>query len=210
MKKLLPTLTLGGVVLGAATLMALRPAAAASAAPAAPAVELGEAGTFEVDPGHSSVVFSIVHQGVSPFFGRFNKISGAFVFGDSLDTSSVRIEIDAASVDTNSKDRDDHLRSPDFFNVKQFPKIVFESSSIASSGDNEFDVTGELEMHGVKKEVTIAMEMVGSGDKGARFGYLAGFAGEFTINRSDFGITTYPGALGEEIRVLLGVEGRRQ
>ena len=200
MQQLIRTLAVGGALVAGATLMALRPAT--------PAFEL-EPGTFEVDPGHSSVVFSIVHQGVSPAYGRFNKVAGVFVFGDSLEPSSVRIEIDAASVDTNSKDRDDHLRSPDFFNVKQYPEVVFESTSIKAKGDDEYDVAGKLSFHGVTKDVTVPMTMLGSGDKG-RSGYLAGFAGEFTINRSDFGITTYPGALGEEVRILLGIEGRKK
>ena len=210
MHRLFRTLAVGGALLGGATLMALRPASPSTIA-ASPSPELGP-GMYEVDPGHTGIVFSIMHLGVTPFYGRFNKVGGAFVFGDDLSTSSVRIEIDAASVDTNSSQRDDHLRSPDFFNAKQYPQIVFESSKIEAAGGDMYKVTGELRLHGKSKEITVPMQFHGEGDQGPRFGYRAGFSGEFTFDRTEFGMSTYAdtGTLGSEIRVMLGVEGKRK
>jgi len=206
---------LAATVLAGASLMAMGPAAPVPSAEARPTAtpsargpEL-ESGTYDVDGTHSSVIFSIMHQDVSPAYGRFNNMSGMFEVGDSLESSFVKIEIDAASVDTNNEDRDKHLRSPDFFNAKQFPKISFESTSIVNRSGTAYTVKGDLTCHGVTKPVTITMKFIGSGDKG-RSGYLAGFSGEFSFDRREFGITTYPDALGADVHVLLGIEAKRK
>ncbi|MFT5051581.1 MAG: polyisoprenoid-binding protein YceI [Chlamydiales bacterium] len=207
---------LASTLLGGATLMAMQPTTVAAtlepAPTAAPARSAGPelmAGTYEIDGTHSSVIFSILHNDVSPAYGRFNVISGSFVVGKSLEESSVSVEIATSSVDTNSEDRDKHLRSPDFFNAKQFPKITFVSKSIENREGTAYMVAGNLTCHGVTKPVTIEMQLLGSGDKG-RSGHLAGFGGEVTIDRREFGITTYPDALGADVRLLFGIEAVRK
>jgi len=168
-----------------------------------------EEGTFSIDGTHSSVVFKIVHLGVSPFYGRFNTVSGEFELHEDMAESSVRVEIDAASVDSNNADRDKHIKSADFFNVEQFPAITFESKKVESKAEDQYAVTGDLEFHGVKKEVKIDLRFVGSGERG-RFGYRAGFEGRMVIKRSDFGVKTMLEGLSDEVEVLLGIEGARK
>lgn len=166
------------------------------------------AGPFKIDSVHSSVVFRVKHLDVSYFYGRFNEISGQFNL-DPADPSSgsIEVEIKAGSVDTNSESRDKHLRSPDFFNSKEFPTIRFKSRSIRKAGDDKLEVTGDLELHGVTRPITATIEHTGSGDRGERMGVRSGLEASFTIQRSEFGISYMPGALGEEVRVYAGLEG---
>ena len=178
--------------------------------PAAPATPSGpRAGTFEIDAKHSTVLFRVKHLDVSYAYGRFNEMSGAFEIAEDPAESSVQFEIAAASVDTANKQRDDHLRSPDFFNAVQFPKIVFESKKVAKKEGDVFAVTGDLAFHGRTGEITVDMTLVGEGDKGGQFGYRAGLEGSFTLEREAWGITTYPGAIGAEVQVTVSVEGVR-
>jgi len=167
----------------------------------------GESATFDVDPVHSSVVFRINHLGVAPFYGRFNEMEGSF---DLADGGSVSVTVMAESVDTNNENRDNHLRNPDFFNAKQFPEITFESTSVKSTGDDTYEVEGELTMLGTTKPVTATFTKIGEGERG-RFGYRAGIETEVTIKRSDYGMTFYldNGALGDEVKLLIALEGTR-
>ena len=170
-----------------------------------------KSGTYEIDPGHSSVVFCVTHFGVSKFYGRFNEISGSLnVNVDDPASNEISIKIPAKSVDTNSKDRDEHLMGPDFFNAKEFANITFESTSVeAGEADGMFVVTGDLTMHGVTKEITIEAMHTGEGE--TRFGYRTGFEAKFTVQRSDFGMSYgLPGALGDDVEIIFALEGTAQ
>ena len=177
--------------------------------PVAATTSLSEAvGTWTVDAGHSVVLFRVKHIGVSYYHGRFNKVSGTLVLNADPAKSSVSIEVDPSSVFTASKDRDKHLKGPDFFNVKQFPKLTFKSTKVVAAGKRKFSVTGNLNMHGVSKSVTATFEHVGSGisplDKKSK---VTGFEGVFTVKRSDFGMTYgLPAVLGDEVRVTVAIE----
>jgi polyisoprenoid-binding protein YceI len=164
--------------------------------------------TWEVDSVHSSLVFRVRHLGVSYVYGRFNDISGSLT--TEGDSGSVRIEVDAASVDTNNSKRDDHLRGTDFFGVKQFPKIIFESTKFARKSGDTFEVTGKLTLHGVTKEITVPMERVGTLEDDGRGGARTGFHGTFTIDRADYGMDYRTDMLGSKIWVALGVEAIRK
>jgi polyisoprenoid-binding protein YceI len=165
---------------------------------------------FEVDPVHSSVIFRIKHLGVSYFYGRFNDVSGKILFdAKNPVASSVEAQIKAESVDTNSADRDKHLRSPDFFNAKQFPAIAFKSRSVKKADATSFEVTGDLTLHGVTKPLTVKMTHVGTGDI-PKFGHRAGFEGTFTVKRSEFGMTFMSDLLGDDVQVTIGLEGVRK
>jgi polyisoprenoid-binding protein YceI len=189
-------LALAGLVLTSAT----QPAVPATRAPAADAV------TYTVDNVHSSTVFSTMHMGVARFYGRFNKIGGTITVDSAKPANSkVTIEVDMGSVDTNNRDRDEHLRGPDFFDVKQFPMARFESKSVAKDGEKGWKVTGDLTLHGTTKSITIPLEQTGTG-KGHEGGTLIGFHGTFTIRRGDYGIDYGAGALGEEVTLILSVE----
>ena len=167
--------------------------------------------TYKVDPVHTTAIFRIKHLGVTYFYGRFNETTGSFTLNTEEPSEMVfDVQIKTESVDTNATGRNNHLKSPDFFNAKQFPTISFKSKSVQSSGENMYTVSGDLTLHGVTKPVTVEMEFVGQGDRGARFGYQAGFDVTFKIKRSDFGMDFMQGMLGDEVTIMVGLEGARQ
>jgi polyisoprenoid-binding protein YceI len=167
------------------------------------------ADTFKIDPVHSSIVFSIKHLGVTDFYGRFNDVSGTIVF-DKADPSksSVEVSIPVESIDTKNGKRDQHLRSPDFFNAKQFPMIVFKSKSVEGSGDT-YKATGDLLLHGVTKPLTLEIKR-GPDGPGMEGEVRGGGETRFTIKRSDFGMNFMQGGLGDQVTVLLSIEGVKQ
>jgi polyisoprenoid-binding protein YceI len=177
---------------------------------ASPSASLPEAETFSIDPVHSTVIFRINHMGVSNVYGRFNGISGEFTV-NSGGAGSVDVTIDAASVDTGNAKRDAHLKSPAFFSVEEFPQITFKSSALKHVDGNQYEAKGTLTLRGVSKDVTIQVEQVGAKDLG-KMGYRMGFEGTLTIHRSDFGMKYMVdgGALGDEVKLILSVEGQRK
>ena len=169
------------------------------------------AGKYKIDSVHSAVNFKIKHMNVSHTLGRFNKVKGGLNIAADLGASSVNIEVDAASVYTADKKRDEHLKGPDFLNTAQFPAIKFASKKIVASGDNRYAVTGDLTLHGVTKSVTAEFEHVGSGpnmmDKKI---FLTGFTGTLTLKRTDFGMTNMVGPAGDDIELTIAIEAMRQ
>jgi polyisoprenoid-binding protein YceI len=167
------------------------------------------ADTFKIDPVHSSIVFSVKHLGVTDFYGRFNDVSGKVVF-DKADPSksSVEVTIPVESIDTHNEKRDQHLKSPDFFNAKQFPTIVFKSKSVEGTGDT-YKATGDLSLHGVTKPMTLEIKR-GTDGKGMEGEIRGGGEARFTLKRSDFGMNFMQGGLGDEVTVLLSLEGVKQ
>jgi len=179
----------------------------ASRGPTAPAPTSSSAAALQVDGTHSAVNFRIRHLGVANSWGRFDQVQGEVVYDpESPEASTITIEIQADSINTNSDGRDKHLRSPDFFSVKEFPVIRFESKSVEAKGD-DLVVTGILELHGEKKEITVDAKVIGSDD--TRMGYRAGFDASFTVDLREYGmtfITSNPGALGPEVEVMVSLE----
>ncbi len=167
--------------------------------------------TYKVDPVHTTAIFRIKHLGVTYFYGRFNETTGSFTLNtENPSEMSFDVQIKTQSVDTNAAGRNNHLKSPDFFNAKQFPTIAFKSKSVQSSGEKTYTVSGDMTLHGVTKPITVEMEFVGQGDKGSRFGYRAGFDVRFTIKRSAFGMNYMQGMLGDKVMIMVGLEGVRQ
>ncbi len=171
--------------------------------------------TYAIDASHSSVGFSIAHF-FSRVPGRFTGIEGTITLDPAdLSTGSVSIVIDAATIDTASADRDEHLRSADFFDVANHPRITFESSEVRAGGNNRAMVDGTLTLRGVSKPVTLEVEFLGSGPD-AWGGHRSGFEARTTINRKDFGMTwnkvldTGGVVLGDEVSILINIEGLRQ
>lgn len=167
------------------------------------------ADTFKIDPVHSSVVFSVTYLGVSNFYGRFNDVSGTVVL-DKADPSksSVELTIPVESVDTHNEKRDQVLRSPDFFNAKQFPVMTFKSKQVESSGDT-YKVTGDFTLHGVTKPLTLEIKKGGEG-KGMEGEIRGGGETHFTIKRSDYGMNFMQGQLGDEINIVVSLNGIKQ
>jgi polyisoprenoid-binding protein YceI len=183
------------------------------------------ADTYEVDPVHSSVQFRIRHLDVSWVFGRFGDVSGEVVVDpEHPELCSVSMTVKAASVDTGNEKRDAHLRSADFLDVEKHPEIVFRSTSwkavpVGSGGaspppelvpdpDPVFLVTGDLTLHGVTRPVMVRVERTGSGT-GRDGRPLVGFLATFNVNRSDFGMATMLGPVGDEVVLTVAVEAGR-
>ena len=171
------------------------------------------ADTYNIDPDHSTVGFSIKHLGISTVHGRFAKFKGAITVSQS-DPTTARAEatIEAASIDTGVEARDKHLRSPDFFDVEKYPSLKFVSTKISPMKDNKFTMTGDLTMHGVTKPVTLDVVFEGSAQD--PWGNVRGaFSATGVLNRKDFGITwnkvlDNKGLLiGDDVGINLEIEG---
>ncbi|HEY5741996.1 MAG TPA: YceI family protein [Terrimicrobiaceae bacterium] len=168
-----------------------------------------QAETFKIDPVHSSVIFSVKHLGVSNVYGRFNDVSGKVVLDKSdASKSSIEVTIPVESIDTRNQKRDQHLKSPDFFNAKQFPVIVFKSKEVKGSGET-YQVTGDLTLHGVTKPLSLEIKDVVEG-KEMEGESRGGGETHFTIKRSDFGMDFMQGPVGDEVKVMLSLEGVKQ
>jgi polyisoprenoid-binding protein YceI len=169
-----------------------------------------QAGTWSIDAVHSDVSFSVRHLMVSKVKGRFGTFEGQIVTADNPLESTVTATIDLSSIDTNDAGRDGHLRSADFFDTETHPKMTFQSTSVAATGDG-FAVTGDLNLHGVTKPVTLNLELNGFGPD-PYGGTRAGFTATTEINRKDFGIEfnmPLEGGgvvLGEKVSVTIDIE----
>jgi polyisoprenoid-binding protein YceI len=163
------------------------------------------ADTYKVDPIHSTVLFGVKHMGFGRFWGRFNKVGGHFTLNTSDPTAdSFEIDIDPASVDTNNKDRDRHLKSPDFFSASEFPKIEFKSREVKKLDEQTLEVNGDLTFHGVTKPQTIRIELIGTGSH-PKMGHRAGVEATFVLKQSEFGMKAGP--LGDDVHVIAALEG---
>lgn len=163
---------------------------------------------YRIDKVHTNVIFAIEHLKVSKFYGRFNDVSGSFTVDEgNPEATTFELTIKADSVDTHSSKRDSHIKSPDFLNAKQFPVITFKGKAVGRQGDT-WTLKGELMFHGVTKSVTVEFQRVGSG-KDPWGNYRTGGTARFTIKRSEFGMDFMQGALGDEIEILVNIEGIR-
>jgi polyisoprenoid-binding protein YceI len=144
------------------------------------------AGTWTIDPIHSEVGFAVRHMMVSKVRGKFKTFSGELVTAENPLDSSVTAEIDLASIETGAEQRDDHIRSADFFEVETYPTMTYRSTGVRADGDG-FVVDGDLTLKGVTKQVPLALELNGFGPD-PYGGTRAGFTATTEINRRDFGV----------------------
>ncbi len=158
---------------------------------------------YAVDGVHSSVSFKVSHVGLSWIHGRFNEFSGTFVLDPDAAKCSFGLSIKAESVDTNNVKRDEHLRPPDYFNVKQFPALTFKSTAVQAVKDG-YQVTGDLTLHGVTKPVTFTLLGGKKGEfpKGIK---RTGFTTELMLKRSEFGMDKGLEAVGDEVHIAISV-----
>ena len=169
---------------------------------------------YKVDSDHSGVSFTIRHF-VSNVPGRFKDFDGVIKYdAQNPPASSVNFTIQAASIDTDNADRDNHLRGADFFEVEKFPTLTFSSTSVKAVDSDTLEVTGDLTMKGQTKKVTVPVELLGS-VKTPR-GEKAGFETAFKLDRKEYGITwnraldTGGAILGDEVKINISIEADRQ
>lgn len=161
---------------------------------------------FAIDAAHSSVNFSVNHMGYAEMTGRFNKLQGNVDVTQS-GTATINIEIDSASVDTNHEKRDTHLRSPDFFNAKQFPRITLSSDLDLNVATKK--LVGEVSMLGRTRTVNFLVKK-GKEGKDPWGLHRVGYTAQTTIKRSDFGMNFMQGGIGDEIVVKVNIEAVQQ
>ncbi len=177
-------------------------------APADDEVVEYRSGRYEVDAGHSTVLFKVQHVGVSNFYGRFNEVAGRYTLDAEDPTqNTVDFVVDAASVDTNSRDRDAHVKNEDFFHVDEYPTMTFKSSSCEQTEPGHFAIQGELTLLGQTRSIDLDAHLVGAGEITMFRDYRSGVEARFTIKRSEFGMTKYMGALSDEVTLIVSLEG---
>jgi len=193
----------------AASSAAATPSASVAAAPADPPADPA---TFDIDVSHSRVTFSVRHMMVSNTRGQFGKLVGQ-VFLDEKDpkASNVSVEIETASIDTNDPKRDEHLKSPDFFDVKKFPKMTFKSTAVERAGAG-WKVVGDLTIKETKKPVTLTVDPIVKETRDPYGMIRRGTHATTKIDRKEFGLTwnkaleTGGVAVGDEITIDLEIE----
>ena len=171
--------------------------------------------TWNFDPAHSSIGFSVRHLMISKVRGHFGKWTGTFEYDESDPTrSKLEVRIDAASIDTRDEKRDAHLRSPDFFDVEKYPELVFASTGVERDGADDFVVTGDLTIHGVTQSVQLKVESLGRA-KDPWGGQRAGFSAKTAISRKEFGlhwnVALEAGGVvvGDKIEITIEIEAIR-
>jgi polyisoprenoid-binding protein YceI len=161
---------------------------------------------YALDAMHSAVTFKISHLGLSWIHGRFNDVAGNFTIDpDNAGKCAFELTVKAQSIDTGNTKRDDHLRSPDFFNVRQFPQLTFKSTGVKAVKDG-YEVTGDLTLHGATRSLTFTLV----GGRKAEFPkgvQRTGYSTELVLKRSDFGMDKMTEAIGDEVHIAISFEG---
>ena len=174
----------------------------------AEAAAMQEAKSYAVDPVHSTIVFSAMYMGQSPFYGMFTQYSGTMSY-DGSDPASLEVDVIAPleSIDTHNEQRDTHLKSPDWFKAAEYPNVRFVGSGASDNGDGTMTMQGELTLSGQTKPIEVTLKQLDAGQtpRGDRMGV----GGTFVIQRSDFGVTTMLGenGIGDEITLHFGIQG---
>lgn len=172
---------------------------------------------WTVDAAHSSIDFSVKHMMVSKVKGAFQKFN-ASVEADpnNLTTANIDFTIDVASIDTRNNDRDNHLRSADFFDVEKYPTMTFKSTKIVKTDDDEYDVTGDVTLHGVTRSETFSVTFEGLAKDPMSGAEKIGFSANGKIKRSDYGLTwnaaleTGGVLVGDDIKVSIEIEAAKE
>ncbi|SDE51250.1 Polyisoprenoid-binding protein YceI [Mycolicibacterium neoaurum] len=171
------------------------------------------AGTWAIDPVHSSVNFSVRHLMVSKVRGTFDSVAGAITVAED-GTPSVTATIDIASINTRNEQRDAHLKAPDFFHADQFPTATFTSTGVRADGD-DYVLDGEFTLKGATLPVALNLRLNGV-NPGMGHGAVAGFEASVVLNRKDFGIDfdapleTGGAVVGDKVTVTLEIEALKQ
>jgi len=191
------------ITLGA---LALAVPLAASAAPE----------NYTLDPYHTFPHFAVEHFGVSMFWGRFDRSSGKFMIDRAAKKASLELTVNTASVSTGENDKgsrprslDEHLRSADFFNVAEFPRMTFKAADVKFNGDNPAEISGELTLLGVTRPLTLKVERWVCKDNPFNKKPMCGGNASGVLKRTDFGMKYALPAVSDEVRLTVGFEGYR-
>lgn len=179
--------------------------------PVAYVAESATAKSYQVDGVHSGVVFRIMHAGAAPFHGMFPTLAGTMtVDPQNPQATTIDVSIDTTKIATGNNSRDDHLRSADFFNARQFPTSTFKATGAKAAGDGSMTVEGQLTLLGKTLPVSATITPTGEGEfRGSK---RAGFEAKLSFKRSDFGMTMYveEGVLGDQVDLTVFIEGIEQ
>ena len=190
-------------VIRAAVVAALLGATFAPAVQAAPE-------KFVIDGAHTYPFFEINHLGWSTTRGLFRKVMGSATLDFTAKTGSVEIMIDANSLDTADAKRDEHLRGEDFLDAAKYPTVTFKSDKLDFAGDKLVKAEGQLTLRGVTRPVTLTFTQFKCGEHPVYKKYYCAGDATTMIERGDFGITAYPGVIGEEVKLSIQVEAARE
>ena len=167
------------------------------------------ADSYTVDPAHTFPNFEINHLGFSTMHGRFGATNGKVVLDTAAKSGSIDITIDATSIDTGHAKRDAHLKSEEFFNVGKFPTLIYKSTKLKFSADKLTGADGDLTLLGVTKPVSLAVTFFNCGPHPMNKKQMCGANATATIKRSDFGLSTYVPAVGDEVKISIEVEATK-
>jgi polyisoprenoid-binding protein YceI len=191
-------------------------AAAALLALAAPTSATAQPARFEIDPEHLSIGFLVSHIGYQRVLGMFRAGKGSYLYDEKTgQLSDVRIEVETASVFSNNRERDNHLKGPDFLNSKEFPRMVFTAPSATRGAQDEFDIQGQLELIGRSLPLTLKAKMnklseyeLGTFSRP----YVMGVSARGTFKRSPYGMTygVDNGWVGDEVEMIIEFEAHRK
>lgn len=171
---------------------------------------------YEIDPDHLSIGFLVDHIGYAKVLGMFRTARGGYRFDEASGTlTDLRVEVDTASVFSNQRKRDDHLKGPDFLNSVQHPRMVFTAASAKRSGERDFEIAGQLELLGKTQPLTLKARWNKSAESpigGLRKPYVMGVSARGSFKRSAFGMTygVDNGWVGDEVELIIEFEAIRQ
>lgn len=181
------------------------------------AVQTASAATYEIDPSHTSAQFSVRHMMLSNVKGEFTKVKGTVSYDPAnVAASSVEATIDTSSVNTREPKRDDHLKSPEFFDAQKFPSMTFKSTKVEKGPDGKLAVTGNLTIHGITKEVVLDVDGPTDEVKDPWGNFRRGASATVKLNRQDFGLKwnklleTGGVVVGDDVAITIDVEMTRK
>jgi polyisoprenoid-binding protein YceI len=165
---------------------------------------------YRIDPDHSAITFRVKHMGITFVFGRFNNMEGSYAFDDNVpENCFIDVRVKAEDIDTGNVKRDNHLRSPDFFDADNFPDIAFKSVFVKKLQESIYEVVGYMTLHGSTQFVTV--EAAKTGDIQIPGGEVrTGFETTFTILRSDYGMKYMLGGVADKVELTVSVEGVKE
>ncbi|ACI51938.1 YceI family protein [Gluconacetobacter diazotrophicus PA1 5] len=193
----------------ATVLLAVTAGAVSAQTPAKPADVQG--GTYQVEPSHTQVGFSLLHFGFTYYSGLFSNVSGTLTLDPKAPSgSALNVTIPVASVQTTSGKLDEELKGAEWFDAAQFPNATFTSTKVIPTGKDRATVTGNLTIHGITKPETLKVRFIGAGVNPMDKKYTVGFEATGTVNRSDFGVKKYVPYVGDAVDLHIAGAFERQ